>query len=403
MKAAGIIAEYNPFHKGHELHIKETKSKLGADFIVVAMSGNFVQRGEPAIFDKYSRAEAALRSGADLVVEIPAVFSSAGAEFFAHSGVKLLADMGVVDYLSFGSESGEICKLKPAAEILANEPEKYKLSLKKYLNEGISFPAARMKAVGDCGIDGEILNEPNNILGVEYMKALIRLKSKIIPFTVKRQGNGYNSESEKGRYLSASALRKMIYEGKNIEDAVPQSASEIYKRETDKGKGPVFLKDVESFLNFEERRLGKENLKSIEDVTEGLENKIVLSPWDIEEKIEFLKSKRYTRTKIQRMLLHVLLGIEKEYAEKCREMGYIPYIKVLGFKRSAEKLLEMIKISSKLPLIVNLRDVKKFSNEYVQEFFGNEMKYDDFYNALCPNKNLRGIGNDYKRKVLKML
>ena len=324
------------------------------------------------------------------------------AGLFVSDGVKLLSDTGIVEYLSFGSETGSIDALKPISEILANEPENYKKALKKYLEEGLSFPSARMKAVSDCGFEGEIIKSPNNILGVEYIKAIKRLKSDIKPFTIKRQGNGYNSESLEGSFVSASGIRKNISEGGEFESFVPEKAAEIYKREISLGHGPLFLKDFEDIINFQERRLGKNGLKAIEDVTEGLENKIIESPWDIEEKIEFLKSKRYTRTKIQRMLLHVLLEIEKDFAKAVRENGYIPYIKVLGFRKDAEKLLDEIKRKSKLPLIVNLREGKKVLEKESLILFENEIKYDDFYKMPYCDKKMTMSGKDYSRKVLKI-
>ena len=212
MKTAGIIAEYNPFHKGHEYQIRYTKEKLKADYVIVAMSGDYVQRGTPALISKHTRAEMALRCGADLVLEMPVSISTASAEAFAMGGVSLLDGLGVVDMLCFGSESGEISALKELAEILVEEPEEYKKLLKSFLSEGLTFPAARSQALteyfknprnfsGD-DFDGvltpllnevtQILNTPNNILGIEYCKALLRLNSRICPVTIRREGMGYH-------------------------------------------------------------------------------------------------------------------------------------------------------------------------------------------------------------------
>ncbi len=403
MKIAGIIAEYNPFHKGHEYHIKETKERLNADFVIVAMSGNFVQRGEPAVFDKYARAEAALKHGADMVMEIPTLFSSSTAEFFAFAGVKLLSDTGIVDFISFGSESGNVEELKPIAGFLANEPDSYKESLKKHLKEGLSFPAARQKALEEAGFNGKILDEPNNILGAEYLKALIKLKSSIVPFTIKREGSGYNSVDETEIFPSAAAIRKIYAEGKSAEPILGKDLSEFYDGLIKNGEGPIFLKDFEPYINFRIRNLGKEGIESMEDVTEGLENRIIASPWDIEEKIDFIKTKRYTRTKIQRMLIHILLGIEKDYASFWRQNGYVPYIKVLGFRKDAEKLLNEMKENSKLPVIVNLRDAHKILGRKELEFFEKDMVFDDIYRLACPDPNKREIKKDYSGRVMKLM
>ena len=403
MKIAGIIAEYNPFHKGHEYHIKETKERLSADFVIVAMSGNFVQRGEPAVFDKYARAEAALRHGADMVMEIPTLFSSSTAEFFAFAGAKLLSDTGIVDFISFGSESGIIEELKPIADFLANEPDSYKESLKKHLKEGLSFPGARQKALEEAGFNGKILDEPNNILGAEYLKALIKLKSSIVPFTIKREGSGYNSVDETEIFPSAAAIRKIYAEGKSAEPFLGKDLFEFYNGLIKNGEGPIFLKDFEPYINFRIRNLGKEGIESMEDVTEGLENRIIASPWDIEEKIDFIKTKRYTRTKIQRMLIHILLGIEKDYASFWRQNGYVPYIKVLGFRKDAEKLLNEMKENSKLPVIVNLRGAHKILGRKEHEFFEKDMVFDDIYRLACPDPNKREIKKDYSGRVMKLM
>ena len=212
MKTAGIIAEYNPFHRGHEYQIQYTREKLGADYVIVAMSGDYVQRGTPALISKHLRTEMALRCGADLVLEMPVSVSTASAEAFAMGGVSLLDSLGVVDILCFGSESGEITALKELAEVLVEEPEEYRILLKSFLSQGLSFPAARSQALteyfknprnftGD-DFDGvltpllnqvtRILNTPNNILGIEYCKALLRLNSKIQPVTIRREGMGYH-------------------------------------------------------------------------------------------------------------------------------------------------------------------------------------------------------------------
>ena len=403
MKIAGIIAEYNPFHKGHEYHIKETKKRLNADFVIIAMSGNFVQRGEPAVFDKYARAEAALKHGADMVIEIPALFSSSTAEYFAYAGVKLLADTGIVDYISFGSESGDIDELKPIAEVLATEPDPYKESLKKHLKEGLSFPAARQKALESSGFSENVLDGPNNILGIEYLKALIKLKSSMIPFTLKREGGGYNSVDETKNYPSAAAVRKMYAEGRNTEGVLGKELSELYDSLIKNGEGPVFLKDFEPYINFRIRCLGKEGMEKIEDVTEGLENRIISSPWDIEEKIGFIKTKRYTRTKIQRMLIHILLGIEKDYAAYWRQRGYVPYIKVLGFRKEAEKLLNEMQKKSNLPVIVNLRDGHKILDPAEKDFFEKDMVFDDIYRLAYPDPERRTIKKDYSGRVMKLM
>ena len=224
MITAGIIAEYNPFHRGHQYHIEETRRQTGADFIVVVMSGDYVQRGEPAIVDKYLRTRMALYGGADLVLELPVTYASASAEYFASAGVQLLNNLRSVNYLSFGSEKAEIKDFEPLVKFLSEEPDFYKKQLREELKRGKNFPLAREDALKayvrefcpETQIFWEILEEPNHILGLEYLKSLHRLRSPIVPVTIRRQGAGYHDVDMEKRYPSASAVRKLLAEGKEI-------------------------------------------------------------------------------------------------------------------------------------------------------------------------------------------
>jgi predicted nucleotidyltransferase len=214
MKITAVICEYNPFHLGHAYQLAEIKKRDASaedSAIIAIMSGNFVQRGTPAIMDKYTRAEAALKSGADLVLELPAMFATASAEYFALGGVSLANTLGCVTHLSFGSEYGEADKIMDAANLLINEPEEMKIPLKEALKEGLSYPAARAYAVKTSHPElADILETPNNILGVEYCKALLKLKSRIIPHTLKRKGQDYHSESTDTGFASATGIRKLL-------------------------------------------------------------------------------------------------------------------------------------------------------------------------------------------------
>ena len=217
MKVLGIVAEYNPFHNGHMYHIEQSKKLTGCDYVVCVMSGNFIQRGEPAIINKFARTEIALNSGVDLVVELPVPFSMSSAEYFAFGAVKLLDSLGIVDCISFGSEHGEVNELLSIAKLLCEEPEEFKQYLTAELKAGLSFPAARQNAIEQYFSDKalqesihELLSSSNNILGVEYLKALIRLNSKIKPYTVKRVSNAYNEKHLTGSISSATAIRRSI-------------------------------------------------------------------------------------------------------------------------------------------------------------------------------------------------
>ena len=215
MKTAGIIAEYNPFHTGHEYQINYIKEKLRTDYVVIAMSGDFVQRGTPALFSKYVRAEMALRSGADLVLELPVSISSASAELFARGGVQLLDGLGVTDILCFGSECGDTDALMELAKILANEPEDFQTALRRNLKNGMTFPKARSMALSAVFPESEkyqqLLSSPNNILGIEYCKAILRENSSISPVSIKREGNDYHENTlSENHFPSASAIRNAI-------------------------------------------------------------------------------------------------------------------------------------------------------------------------------------------------
>ncbi len=252
MKVCGVIAEYNPFHNGHAYHIEESKKKTGADAVVCVMSGNFVQRGVPALFDKWTRAEMALKNGVDLVVELPTYYATASAEFFAQGGIGLLDSMGVVDVLSFGAKTEDLDTLKRIANILYLEPEEYKDLLKAELKKGFSYPAARSTALKvftkkefDSKYITEILLDANNILAVEYLKALMYNNSLIQPQIILRKGEDYNSVNVVDGMCSSTAIRKMIQE-ENYEilpEVMPQKSFEILNKQILSGRHPMDLRE----------------------------------------------------------------------------------------------------------------------------------------------------------------
>ena len=230
MQVNGIIAEYNPFHNGHLYQLKRSLEETGADYTVVAMSGNFVQRGSAALLDKHTRAEMALLGGADLVLELPALYAASSAEFFAAGAIRLLDQLGVVDTVSFGSELGDTALLKKAAEILVQEPADFSSSLKHYLKEGMSYPNARTEAIiqhyPEFNGQDSIFSSPNNILGIEYIKALLRQNSSIRPVTIKRLGNGYHDRSAGAPFCSALAIRQALFSGASPEFLAGQMPEE---------------------------------------------------------------------------------------------------------------------------------------------------------------------------------
>lgn len=407
MKIVGLITEYNPFHNGHLHHINLAKKTTGADYVVVIMSGNFVQRGAPAIIDKYSRTHMALTCGADLVIELPCVFATSSAEAFASGAVSILNKMGCVDYLCFGSEYGEIPVLKKIAEILAYEPIEFKKYLKDYLKEGFPFPIARKKALLDYKIDNsitnaeleQILSEPNNILAIEYIKAIIRQNSTIEPVTIKRIVSGYHDTSICDTICSASAIRNTLLNNgvDSFKNQVPESVFDILAKEYNK-TFPIYLNDFSSILKY---RLIFKNIHPNTcylDVSDSLANTIanhINQFKNIEDFANLLKSKQYTLTRITRSLLHILLNIEKDSADESAL-----YIRILGFKKSSSQLLTIIKENTSIPIISKLADSKNLLSTSALAMLEQDIFASDIYNTIVTDKFHCSVANEFKRTIV---
>jgi predicted nucleotidyltransferase len=365
MRITGIIVEYNPFHNGHLLHLKETINKTKCDCVIAVMSGNFVQRGEPAFVNKWARTEMALEAGVDLVLELPLIYSISSAEGFAYGAVATLNKLGVVDSLCFGSEAGSIEELHAVSQILVNEPPTYKVALKKFLKSGLSFPVARQNALMEYVSTNEfenlspevimsIISTSNNILSIEYMKALIRLSSQIKPFTIKRVSNSYNDNKLTGQISSATAIRSNFLNTSSIEGTLPSTSLDIIKKEERSGRGPVELKNFSDILLYKIRQSEIGYLRNILDVKEGLENKIkeaAENSRSLEELISNIKNKRYTSTRIQRILSYILLNIT---VDDYKETQSPPsYIRILGFNQKGKELIRTIKDRCDIPIVTN--------------------------------------------------
>lgn len=354
MKTCGIIAEYNPFHYGHKYQIERAKEITGSK-IVAVMSGSFVQRGEPAIFSKQARTRAALLSEVDLILELPVYYALGSAGYFAEGAVKTLAAAGVCE-LCFGSESGDIDLLYKTAEILSSETTGFKEELSKALSLGFSFPAARQKALSASGYTGDpaFFGEPNNILGIEYCKAIITGRFPTKPFTIKRRGAGYHDSDISMEFPSASAIRRALASGiTDVSALCPKEADKCFREER-----PVFLDQLTIPLKQRILTLGKQGLAEIEGVTEGLEN-LILEAFpenSVTGMIERIKSKRYTYSSISRMLARVLLDIKKNDFETLRRMNTPPYIRILGFSRDSEALVGEICKQATVPVVTNLKN-----------------------------------------------
>ncbi len=392
MKILGIIVEYNPFHNGHLYHLQTSKELTKCDYTVAVMSGNFVQRGEPAIVDKWKRTMMALKAGVDLVIELPVVYATSTAENFAYGAVKLLDSLKIIDCISFGSEKGELSELIKIAEILLEEPIHYRKALKEYLKTGITFAKARelaLKKVTNNNEIEKILQTSNNILAIEYLKALKKIDSSITPFTIKRRGSLYTSLELKGEFASASSIRKHIFE-KGLEDLekyIPNFSKEILQSSFEKKQGPVSLEDFSNILIYLLRN--HIPLNHIFDVSEGLENKIYKASYktnNIEELIKLIKSKRYTESRIKHILTHLLLKIDKQIFE---EFDGPNYIRVLGFNEKGKKVLKEIKKKSSLPIITKVSQYKsKLSNT---KMFEKDLFATDTYTLAYKNSSIAGL------------
>ena len=405
MKTIGIVTEYNPFHKGHAYMIEEAKKKAGADRVVVVMSGSFVQRGEPAIFDKWTRAEAALKNGADLVLELPVLFAAANAETFARAAVRILEETGIVDVLCFGSESGDLHSMQEAARLMENETEEFQHLLKEQLDEGLSYPAARAKALETVSqISSEILSRPNHILGLEYLKALDRYNCSMEPMTIKREGD-YNSPSLTEGYASAGAIRKALAEDRSTEAMaqLPENVHDVYNKALSLGTAPVYWEGLAPALHYKLRVSSAEEIREIAEVVEGLENRILHSIdsfFDMNDIIDFIKTKRYTRTKIQRILLHILLDIKEKEVAYFMDLPKMPYIRVLGFQKDKSDILGDLTVNAKCPVLTNLKKAPELLNEDGLALLALEKTATDLHALAYPNPIYRAPNQDFTKPLV---
>lgn len=410
--AVGIIAEYNPFHNGHAYHIRKAKELAQADYCVVAMSGDFVQRGAPAVYDKYTRTAMALSCGADLVLELPSVFALSSAEDFAASGIALLNGLGAVDSVCFGSECGNVEKLSGIASILAMEPPAYTEHLRRELKKGATFPEARNQALISCGLLNEeqasILASPNNILGIEYCKALLRQKSAIIPVSISRKGGGYHDTVlTSGTFGSATGIRNALKEnpdalkhGDSSLDQVPDTVREMMVQ-----AHPLFSDDFSTLLNASLLRLSHEDIPfhRYADVSEELAARITKQLPDFlpfDEKISSLKTRQYTYTRISRALMHIVLGITSDRVILGRKAGYSPYARVLGFRKTSEELMGQIKKRGSIPLITKTAGAEPGLSAAARSMLRQDFYCSHIYQTVVQDKYHFEMKNEFTHSVV---
>ena len=353
MKTVGVIAEYNPFHSGHQRHLTETRRRLGGDSrVVCVMSGNWVQRGEPALLSKHARAAMALRGGADLVLELPTLWAAASAERFARGGVEALNATGVVDVLSFGSEDGTLDDMRAVADCL--DSALFQAGLRRFLGGGMSFAAARQAVVrGILGPAAHCLDTPNNNLGVEYLRAIRACGSAMEPMTIPRQGAGHDAEAEADGTASASALRRWIRSGRwdRAEAFLTEENKLLLAREQAQGRCPAELERCERAVLARLRTMTAEDWAALPDsgAGEGLPARLAKAAYEARTMEEFLtaaKTKRYAHARLRRLMLWAFLGLTAADLPE-----HVPYLRVLAFNDRGQELLGEMKKAVRLPIV----------------------------------------------------
>lgn len=426
MHITGIIAEYNPFHNGHKYHLDKTRQLTGADYCIAVMSGDFMQRGTPAIIDKYTRTEMVLRNGVDLVLELPVCYACGSAEFFANGAVTLLHRLGAVDSLCFGSECGAISILTDIASLLINEPEEYRFALQKALHNGHSFPKARSLALTACLPDSPeyqaVLSSPNNILGMEYLKALLKNNSPITPYTITRNGNSYHDTSLNTASIasdtdtqmsaslsSASAIRHALEQPSlehsadltELQAHVPTTVYELLHTNYNHNF-PIFSNDFSSLLHYRLLLQASDTFTDYVDVTSDLSDKILKNMNHFENYEQFcglLKSKDMTYSRLSRSLLHILLDItDKQLQSWQKETIY--YARILGFKRSSAPLLGILKNNSSIPLISKLADASTHLSPEGLSMLEKDIQAAHIYDSIVSSKFHIPFVNEYSKQLV---
>ena len=391
MKVAGIIVEYNPFHKGHEYHIAETRRVTGVDFVVAVMSGNFTQRGIPACLDKFTRAECALACGADVVLELPFCYATGSAEYFAEGAVTLLNRLGIIDSLCFGTEADvPISLYTETAAFLCKEPQDYKKALQDGLRSGMTFPEARAMAARPYLSEDALalLASPNATLGLEYCKALLRKTSTITPYAITRIGSGYHDATvDDEGFSSATALRGLLTEGNYFPSQflanlpAPAAAHLATKPYT-----PVFAED---FLLLYRSAIAQnlDRLSEYADISNELAGRMKkrFPACDYEDFLAHLKTRQYTRTRVERCLLHLLLGVTKEVTDSFRKEETC-YARILGFREQATPVLKRMKECATLPILTKLAQRNKRCNATENRLLSYDIAATDLYNQMVNQK-----------------
>jgi len=412
MHISAIIAEYNPLHTGHQYHIGQTRLLTGADYVITVLSGDFVQRGLPAILDKHTRTRMALEAGSDLVLELPVPYALSSAEGFAFGGVSLLHQLNCVDTLSFGTESGSLEHILPLVKALSDETTSYQFAYREALKQGCSHPSARIRALKACYPELDVTpldGASNNILAIEYCKALHRLKSSIRPVTVKRMGQGYlDTEISDGSVTSATAIRNILnqisdfYVNENYKkllNTLPPVSAAILQNKLD-GNMLLFPDDFSNLLHYRLLTLSQKELCSFWEVTLELANKInnkLPEFQSFEQFSNLLWSKDLTYARVCRCLMHILLDI-KESAWDVHKPT--PYARVLGFRRDSAALLSVIKQSTSIPLVTKVADAEKHLSQEAYKLFQTDLQAAHIYDSVLQHKSCCKVIHEAQKQIV---
>ena len=396
MNIVGIIAEYNPFHTGHAYQLRKAREEGNADFIVIVMSPDFVQRGEPALFDKYTRARMALMNGADLVLELPVWCACGSAEYFAEGAIALLDSLGVITQLCFGCESEDPSLFIPAASILNSEPDAYRLSLQKALRHGRSFPQARAQALTQQlhqlfpekkTVWDVFLSSPNNILGIEYCRSLLHRRSSIRILPIHRKGSLFSSTALDGSYCSATAMRKGIMQhSSRVLHYVPDNCHTLFQESC---RYPVTSTDLMPWIIY--CLLRSDHYEQILDISPDLSDRIrkfrfAAAGHSYEELVSLLKTKQITEARIRRALLHLVLNITDDLIQEFTDSRTVPYARLLGFRRTAGPLLHQIKQQSTIPLLARTSDAASLLTSPGQRLLDADFSASHFYRSILASR-----------------
>ena len=399
MKSTGIIAEFNPFHNGHLYHLEETRKLTGSDFLIAVMSGDFTQRGFPAVYRKYMRTRSALLSGADLVIEMPVFGTLAAAADFADCGVSLLAAAGIADFLSFGSECGNLAMLKEQSARAQEETAGQSDLIKKALRTGISWPKARAMAYEGSG---GLSSSPNDILGMEYLRALNKYHAPMTPVTVKRTDPGYHSDKRSGSFASAFAIRQALEkkDERFLSDVLPEAHFSALKEE---GCPEIRISDFDFLYNYRLYSMSPDELFHTAGMPEALARRIDNSRLcfdSAKNRIQTLKSRQDTYTKVSRCLANAALGITKEDQESFKALQSAPWIRILGFRRQAAPLLAELKKRAQVPVVTKTADAKNLLSEKALRLFEKNLQASELYRMACEQKTGRPMKNEYTRSLI---